>query len=296
MRVLRAGSVAGTLAAIALIAAIISSGGTVADAASGHNRLSHGMSHAYDVAGTVTYSGHGNDALIAGTTVPPGPDGGCSASTSHLKTTDSYSLSGHYSGQLGTPEPHPRVSAKLLGLYGTSGCNNTGQAGIALACTATPMISGFEGGEVSGDVVKLSISTLIESGTERRVNGEPCFDAEGSSVPVVPNNDSLEVGGTFTVALSQIEKTRTVSVTLDSQKAVNCVGGELALPAHATVCVDPSNAKNARCDVLDAPAGGSASCTITNHWVETITFHLSQVCTMRDAVREAEEPLAPACN
>jgi hypothetical protein len=295
MRVSRATGVALTLTAIAATAAILISGGPVADAASGHGRLAHGFSHVFGVAGTVTYSGHGSDALIAGTTVPPGPDGGCSESTSYLKTTDSYGFSGYYSGQLSSVQPHTKLSAKLLGLAGTSGCNTTGQAGTTYACTASATNYGDERLEVSGGIVRLSLYFLIQTGPERRVDAEPCF-VNGGGVPLLPNDAYLEIGGTFAFPLSQIEKTRRISVTLDSHKAVNCLDDDmLVLPAHATVCVDSTNAKNARCNVFSVPVGGSASCAITNDWVEKVTFHLSQVCAMSDAARAARETLAPVC-
>jgi hypothetical protein len=275
MRALRTAGIALTLAAALVTAVIVLTGGSAADAASGHSRAPQ-AGHVDGVVGTVTYSGHGDDTLIAGTTVPPGPDGGCSASTRYQKTTDTYSLSGHYSGQLGSVRPRTKVRAKLLGLEGTSGCDTTGQAGTAFACTATPTIAGSELAEVSGGRVRLSVYTLIQPGPERATDGEPCVN-DVFEVPLVPNAAYLEVGGTFAFPLAQIEKTRRVSVTLNSRRAANCVGSDLALPAKATVCVDGTNAKNARCDAFAAPAGGSASCATTNSWVEKITFRLSRV-------------------
>jgi hypothetical protein len=287
--------VAGTLAAVIAVAVIVMSGGPVADAASGGSRPADGANHIFGVAGTVTYSAHGSDALIAGTTVPPDSDGGCSQSTSYLRSSAFYTFTGRYSGQLSGVEPHTKLSAKLLGLAGTSGCDNTGQAGTTFACTATPTHSDDERTEVRGGMLMLSLSTLIQTGKERRVGAEPCF-SDSDPVPLLPTNDYLEVGGTFAFPLSQIERTRRISVTLNSQKAVNCREGDmLLLPAHATVCVDSANAKNARCDVFAVPVGGSASCALTNDWVEKVTFTLSQVCAEQDAARATEKPLAPAC-
>jgi hypothetical protein len=280
MRVLRAVGVACTLAAVVVTAVTVISGGPVADAASGHSWLAGGVKRIFGVAGT---------------TVPPAPDGGCSQSTRYLRSKASYTFTGHYSGQLSSVEPHTKLSAKLLGLAGTSGCKTTGQAGTTFACTATPTHFDDETAEVSGGMVMLSLYTRIQTGPERRVDAEPCF-SDSDPVPLVPNNDYLEVGGTFAFPLSEIEKTRRISVTLDSQKAVDCLEDDmLVLPAHTKVCVDSNNAKNARCDVFVVPAGGSAPCAITNDWVEKITFNLSQVCARQAAARATQRPLAPTC-
>jgi hypothetical protein len=294
MRVLRSVGVLYILAAVVATAWLGVSGGPVADAASGDSRPADGANRIFGVAGTITYSAHGSDTLIAGTTVPPGPDGGCSESTSSLSSSTSYTFTGRYSGQL-PGVPHTKLSAKLLGLAGTSGCNNTGQTGTSFACTATPTHFDDERAEVSGGMVMLSLDTRIQTGPERRVDAEPCF-SDSEPVPLLPNNDYLEVGGTFAFPLSQIEKTRRISVTLDSQKAVNCLeDGMLVLPARTKVCVDSTNAKNARCDVFAVPVGGSATCAITNDWVEKVRFNLSQVCALQAAARATESPLAPTC-
>jgi hypothetical protein len=114
----------------------------------------------------------------------------------------------------------------------------------------------------------------MQPGTERRINAEPC---DPSDVAVLPNAAYLEVGGTFAFSLAQVEKTHSASVTLDSHRAPLCRGAEFALPAHATTCVDRTNARDARCDIPTPPFGGSVSCAETNHWVEKISFHLSRV-------------------
>ena len=295
MRALGAVGIAGMLAAIAVTAAIVILGAPVADAASGHSRPVDRASRVFGVAGTVTYSARGSDALIAGTTVPPAPDGGCSQSTRYLHSSASYTFTGHYSGQLSSVEPHTKLSAKLLGLAGTSGCNNTEQPATTFACTATPTHFDDERTEVSEGMVMLSLYTRIQTGPERRVDAEPCF-SDSDPVPLVPNNDYLEVGGTFAFPLSEIEKTRRISITLDSQKAVNCLEDDmLVLPAHTKVCVDSNNAKNARCDVFVVPAGGTAPCAIMNDWVEKVTFNLSQVCAIQATARATHRPLAPTC-
>ncbi len=112
-------------------------------------------------------------------------------------------------------------------------------------------------------------------------------------VPLLSNNDDLAVGDTFAFPLSQIAKTRRVSVTLDSQKAVNCLEDDtLVLPAHTQVCVDSTNAKKASCDVFAAPVGESTSCAITTTGRKD---HVPPHPGLRNPSRRPETPLAPTC-